>query len=51
MPDAAITWGGEPLPFPHELESVGFDREVGPVPRTPLDVGVAATIEHFRAAA
>ena len=51
VPDAAITWGGEPLPFPHELESVGFDREVGPFPRTPLDVGVAATIEHFRATA
>jgi len=51
VPDAAITWGGEPLPFPHELESVGFEREVGPFPRTPLDVGVAATIEHFRAAA
>ena len=29
----------------------GFDRDVGPFPRTPLDVGVAATIEHFRAAA
>ena len=51
VPDAAITWGGEPLPFPHELESVGFDREVGPFPRTPFDVGVAATIEHFRATA
>ena len=32
VPDAAITWGGEPLPFPHELESVGFDRDVGAVP-------------------
>jgi nucleoside-diphosphate-sugar epimerase len=48
--DAEITWGGDPLPFPSRLEAVGFDREVGPFPRTPLDVGVAATIEHFRAA-
>ena len=50
-PDAEITWSGDPLPVPAELESVGFDRDVGPFPRTPLDVGVAATIEHFRAAA
>ena len=33
------------------VRGVGFDREVGPFPRTPLDVGVAATIEHFRATA
>jgi nucleoside-diphosphate-sugar epimerase len=51
VPDAAITWGGDPLPFPEELEAVGFDRELGPFPRTQLAVGVAATIEHFRAAA
>jgi UDP-glucuronate 4-epimerase len=50
VPDAAITSGGDPLPFPSELEAVGFDRDVGPFPRTPLDVGVAATIAHFRAA-
>ena len=50
VPDAEITWGGDPLPFPPELESVGFDRDVGPFPRTPLGTGVAATIEHFRAA-
>ena len=51
MPDAKITWGGDPLPFPTELEAVGFDRDVGPFPRTPLDIGVAATVAHFRAAA
>jgi nucleoside-diphosphate-sugar epimerase len=51
VPDAAITWGGDPLPFPPELEAIGFDRDVGPFPRTPLEAGVAATIEHFRAAA
>ena len=31
-PGAELTWGGEPLPFPAELEAVGFDREVGHVP-------------------
>jgi nucleoside-diphosphate-sugar epimerase len=51
VPDAEITWGGDPLPFPPELEAVGFDRDIGRFPRTPLDVGVAATIAHFRAAA
>jgi len=49
VPEAELTWSGDPLPFPPELEAVGFDRDVGPFPRTPLDVGVAATIAHFRA--
>ena len=48
VPEAEITWSGDPLPFPPELEAVGFDRDVGPFPRTPLEVGVAATIAHFR---
>ena len=51
VPDAAVTSSGDGLPFPEELEAVAFDREVGPFPRTPLDVGVAATIAHFLAAA
>jgi nucleoside-diphosphate-sugar epimerase len=50
-PDAEITWSGDPLPFPPELEAIGFDRDVAPFPRTALDAGVAATIAHFRAAA
>ena len=41
--------GGETLPFPPELEAVGFERDVGPFPRTTLDDGVAATIAHFEA--
>jgi len=49
VPDAEITWGGDPLPFPAELEAVGFDRDVGPFPRTPLVDGVAETIARFRA--
>lgn len=49
VPEAKLSWSGDPLPFPAELEATGFDRDVGPFPRTPLDVGVAATIEHFRA--
>lgn len=51
VPDADVTWGGDPLPFPPELEAVGFERDVGPFPRTPLPDGVAATIAHFRSVA
>ena len=47
-PEAEITWSGDPLPFPQELEAVGFDRDVSPFPRTPLATGVAATVERFR---
>ncbi len=48
VPGAEITWSGDPLPFPPALEAVGFDRDVGPFPRTTLADGVAATIAHFR---
>jgi nucleoside-diphosphate-sugar epimerase len=48
VPQADVTVSGDPLPFPAELESVGFERDIGPCPRTPLRDGVAATIEHFR---
>ncbi|HEX2303503.1 MAG TPA: NAD(P)-dependent oxidoreductase [Gaiella sp.] len=51
VPEAEITWSGDPLPFPSELEALGFDRDVGRFPRTTLEDGVAATITHFRAAA
>ena len=48
VPGAEITFSGDPLPFPPALEAVGFDREIGPFPRTSLADGVAATVEHFR---
>ena len=48
VPGAEITFDGAPLPFPPVLEAVGFDRDIAPVPRTPLRDGVAATIAHFR---
>ena len=47
-PEAGITWSGDLLPFPPALEAVGFDRDVGPFPRTSLADGVAATLAHFR---
>ena len=48
VPGAEITWSGDRLPFPAELEAVGFDREVAPFPRTSLADGVAGTVAHFR---
>ncbi len=48
VPGSEITWGGDPLPFPATLEAVGFDRDVGPFPRTSLTDGIAATVAHFR---
>jgi nucleoside-diphosphate-sugar epimerase len=39
---------GEPLPFPVELDSSAFAAVVGTVPLTPLSIGIAETIEHFR---
>jgi nucleoside-diphosphate-sugar epimerase len=44
-PGAAITFDPQPLPFPEELPGERFG---GPV--TPLDEGVRATVEHYRAA-
>ena len=48
VPEAEVTWSGDRLPFPPALEAIGFDREVGPFPRTSLDDGVAATVAQFR---
>ena len=39
---------GPSLPFPEELDSSAFCAIVGEVPMTPLSVGVAETIRHFR---
>jgi UDP-glucuronate 4-epimerase len=47
----ALTWDETPLPFPSELEATALERTIGPVPRTPLDDGVAATVATFRALA
>ena len=49
VPGAAITWSGDRLPFPSALEAVGFDRDVGPFPRTSLADGVANEREGERA--
>src|SRR3569833_2812955 len=50
-PDARITFDETPLPFPAEVESKALAAAIGPQEVTPLAVGVAETIEHFRTAA
>jgi nucleoside-diphosphate-sugar epimerase len=50
-PDARITFDETPLPFPAEIESAALEAALGPQRATPLAVGVAETIAHFREAA
>jgi nucleoside-diphosphate-sugar epimerase len=51
VPDARITFADDPLPFPAEVEAVALERALGPQQVTPLAVGVAETIAHFRSVA
>ncbi len=48
FPDAVITITGEQLPFPTSLEAVGYERDIGLFPRTPLTDGIAKTIALLR---
>lgn len=45
-----ITHGTEQLPFPRGLDDSALAERLGPVPRTSLAAGVAATADWFRAA-
>jgi nucleoside-diphosphate-sugar epimerase len=49
-PEAAgrIDYDDTALPFPPTLGTGAAERLLGPLPLTPLDAGVAATIDHFR---
>jgi nucleoside-diphosphate-sugar epimerase len=47
----SVTWDDVQLPFPSALRAEALERALGPLPRTPLHEGVAATVEAFRAAA
>jgi len=44
-----ISVAGPPLPFPEDLSDAAAREVLGPLPQTPLDDGVAETIERFRA--
>lgn len=42
-----VTWEEAPLPFPARLEAIALERALGPLPRTPLADGVAATVDRY----
>lgn len=44
-----ISFDNKPLAFPEELDVSTLKATFGNLPETPLGVGVASTIEHFRA--
>ncbi len=48
VPDASITYGEDPLPFPSELDTRSFTELVGGPVSRPLEQGVAEAIEAFR---
>jgi nucleoside-diphosphate-sugar epimerase len=48
VPEAEITYGEDPLPFPSELDSSSFTELVGGPVSRPLQQGVAEAIEAFR---
>jgi len=49
LPEAEIVIAGDRLPFPAALEAVGYERDIGPYPQTPLARGIAETIALFTA--
>jgi nucleoside-diphosphate-sugar epimerase len=44
----AISFDETPLPMPEQLATGGLEAALGPVAVTPLEAGVAATVDHFR---
>ena len=49
VPDARITHGSDPLPFPPQVDSSSFEALIGGPTARPLEQGVAEAIERFRA--
>jgi nucleoside-diphosphate-sugar epimerase len=49
-PEAArrITYGERQIPIAYDLDDSALQRDLGPMPRTPLVEGVRQTLKHFR---
>jgi nucleoside-diphosphate-sugar epimerase len=43
-----ITFGERQLAIAYDLDDAAFQRDLGPLPPTPLEEGVRRTLEHFR---
>ena len=49
-PSAAelITFGDKQIPIAYDLDDAALQRDLGPMPRTPLEEGLRQTIDHFK---
>jgi nucleoside-diphosphate-sugar epimerase len=49
-PSAArlITFGEQQIPIAYDLDDTGLQRDLGPIPKTPLAEGIRQTLELFR---
>jgi nucleoside-diphosphate-sugar epimerase len=43
-----ITFGERQIPIAYDLDDTALQRDLGPMPRTPLADGIRQTLEHFR---
>jgi nucleoside-diphosphate-sugar epimerase len=43
-----ITFGDRQIPIAYDLDDSALQRDLGPMPRTPLEEGMRQTIQHFR---
>jgi nucleoside-diphosphate-sugar epimerase len=43
-----ITFGERQLAIAYDLDDSALQRDLGPMPHTPLEIGVRRTLEHFR---
>jgi nucleoside-diphosphate-sugar epimerase len=46
--DRLITFGEKQIPIAYDLDDGALQRDLGPMPRTPLVEGIRKTLEHFR---
>jgi nucleoside-diphosphate-sugar epimerase len=43
-----VTFGERQLAIAYDLDDSALQRDLGPIPHTPLEIGVRRTLEHFR---
>jgi nucleoside-diphosphate-sugar epimerase len=43
-----ITFGERQIAIAYDLDDSALERDLGPMPRTPLEEGIRRTLEHFR---
>jgi nucleoside-diphosphate-sugar epimerase len=50
LPEAAklVTWGKTQIAIAYDLSDAGIERDLGPMPKTPLEAGIRETVAIFR---